>query len=75
MTKHTVRHKSRRFRRFLKANKAVSALEYALLVGVIATGVGAAILAFGENIATAVSNIGGQVEAIDVTGPTVTNVT
>ena len=36
MLKTAIKHKSRRFRRFLKANEAVSALEYAILVGVIA---------------------------------------
>ena len=39
MTKHV----SRRFRRFAKANEAVSALEYAILVGVIAVGIAAAL--------------------------------
>ena len=42
MSKLISKHKSRRFRRFLKANEAVSALEYAILVGVIAVAVGAA---------------------------------
>ena len=42
MMKTAIKHKSRHLRRFLKANEAVSALEYALLVGVIAVGVLAA---------------------------------
>ena len=49
--KHKSRkHKSRHFRRFLKANEAVSALEYAVLVGVIATAVVAAIGLLGDEI-------------------------
>ena len=40
------KHVSRRFRRFAKANEAVSALEYAILVGVIAVGVAAALATF-----------------------------
>lgn len=74
MSKHISKHKSRRFRRFLKANEAVSALEYAILVGVIAVAVGAALLAFGGKITTAIETIGGQVDGVDtgtitVTGP------
>lgn len=57
------RHISRRFRRFAKANEAVSALEYAILVGVITIAVGAALVTFGENITTAIGKIGGQVVA------------
>lgn len=65
MSKHLSKHKSRRFRRFLQANEAVSALEYAILVGVIAVAVGAAILAFGGKIDTAITTIGGQVGSVD----------
>lgn len=65
MSKLIVKHKSRRFRRFAKANEAVSALEYAILVGVIAVAVGSALFAFGDKITTAVENIGGQVEDVD----------
>ena len=52
---------SRRLRRFLKADEAVSALEYAVLVGVVVVGVGTAIIAFSGQIATAISGIGGGV--------------
>ena len=65
MKKHTRVHKSRRFRRFLRANKAVSALEYAILVGVIAVAVAAALAAFGGKISTAIGNIGTKVQAVD----------
>ena len=58
MMKTAIKHKSRRFRRFLKANEAVSALEYALLVGVIAVGVVAALITFGGNIETAITDMG-----------------
>ena len=49
--------------RFARANKAVSALEYAILVGVIVAGVGGALLAFSDNIEKAVKNIGDGVDA------------
>lgn len=65
MTKHASKHKSRFFRRFAKANEAVSALEYAILVGVIAVAVGAALVAFGTNITTAIGNVGTKVNAVN----------
>ena len=58
MTKQVTKHKSRRFRRFLKANEAVSALEYALLVGVIAAGVVAAIVVLEGKIDKAIVKMG-----------------
>ena len=67
MKKHTRVHKSRRFRRFLRANKAVSALEYAILVGVIAVAVAAALVTFGGKIETAIEDIGTDIGGI--TGP------
>lgn len=50
------------FRRFLRAQEAVSALEYAILVGVIVAGVGAALMVFSDNIGDALEDIGGDVE-------------
>ena len=63
MMKTAIKHKSRHLRRFLKANEAVSALEYALLVGVIAVGVVGALITFGGNIETAITDMGGEVTA------------
>lgn len=62
MSKQSSKHKSRRLRRFLKANEAVSALEYAILVGVIAAAVGGAILTFGGSITTAIGNLGTDIK-------------
>ena len=62
-TKKT-KHISRRFRRFVRANEAVSALEYAILVGVIAVAVGAALTTFGTDLKTAIEGIGDKVGAI-----------
>ena len=74
MSKLVTKHKSRRLRRFAKANEAVSALEYAILVGVIAVAVGAALVAFGGKITTAINTVGGNVNSVNpgtitVTGP------
>jgi len=44
------KHISQRLRQFAWANEAVSALEYALVVGVVATGIAAGLLTFGESI-------------------------
>lgn len=51
----------RHVRRFLRVGEAVSALEYAILVGVIAVAVAAALVTFGGNITTAMNKIGSQV--------------
>ena len=60
------KHVSRRFRRFAWANEAVSALEYAILTGVIAVGVAAALVAFQEEVTTALTNVGEQVGGVDI---------
>ena len=72
-TKRT-KHISRRFRRFARANEAVSALEYAILVGVIAVGMAAALAAFETQIDAALTAIGGTVASTTVSGtPTAAN--
>ena len=59
-TKKT-KHISRWLRRFARANEAVSALEYALLVGVIAVALSAALVTFSGNIKSALTTIGTEV--------------
>ena len=66
-TKRT-KHISRRFRRFARANEAVSALEYAILVGVIAVGMAAALAAFETQINQALTAIGSTVSGTTVSG-------
>ena len=58
----------RRIRRFLKADEAVSTLEYAMMVGLIATAVGGAIVTFSDDVQTAITNIGDEVSGVTVTG-------
>ena len=67
MSNRVSKHKSRRFRRFTKANEAVSALEYAILVGVIAVAVGTAIALFGTKLQTAIQGVAGKVGAVTTT--------
>ena len=50
-------------RRFLAADKAVSAVEYAILVGVITAGLSAAVVAFRGDIQTAIGNVGTNIES------------
>lgn len=64
MSNQVSKHKSRRFRRFFRANEAVSALEYAILVGVVAVAIGAALLTFGGNIKTAITSVGTTVSGV-----------
>jgi len=51
------------FRRFLKADEAVSAIEYAVLVGVMITAVAGAIAVFGGDITTAITTLGSSLES------------
>ena len=66
MSKHIAKHKSRHLRRFAKANEAVSALEYAILVGVVAVAIGAAIVAFSGDLADTLENMGTEIKDITV---------
>ena len=64
MSKQESKHKSRRFRRFFRANEAVSALEYAILVGVVAVAIGTALVAFGGKVTGVLGKIGTQVSSV-----------
>ena len=57
----TTKHRSRRFHRFIRANEAVSALEYAVLVGVVVVGIGGALTAFNNEITKALKNAGDKI--------------
>ena len=65
-TTKTKKHVSRRLRQFARANEAVSALEYAILVGVVAIAIGAALVAFSNDVQQAIAAIGGQVDGITI---------
>lgn len=53
-----------RLGRFALAGEAVSALEYAILVGIVAVAIAGAIVAFSGNIETAMQAIGADIGAI-----------
>ena len=65
----TKKHISRRLRRFARANEAVSALEYAILVGVVAVAIGAALVTFSNDVQTAILALGDNVAKIKTTTP------
>ena len=48
-------------RRFFKASEAVSALEYALLVGIITVALGVAVTQFGTDLQETIEGIGDDV--------------
>ena len=60
----TERIEPRPLHRFIRADEAVSTLEYAMAVGVMAIAVGVAVVAFGENIVTAIGAFEAPVEQI-----------
>lgn len=62
MMKQSIKHKSRRFRRFLKANEAVSALEYAILVGVVTVALVGLFTTFNADMKTAVEKISDNIK-------------
>ena len=62
-------HQIRRFRRFVRANEAVSALEYAIPVGVIAVGIATALTTFSTSLTTALNTIGTSIGAITQSTP------
>ena len=64
----TMKQIPRRIRRFLKADQAVSTLEYAMMVGLVATAVGAAIVTFSDDVQDAITGIGDDVAGFGITG-------
>ena len=60
---------SQRFRRFLRVDEAASALEYAMLVGIIAVAIMAAVITFSGKYKAPITAVAGKVGAI--TTPTI----
>ena len=57
----TIARYTKKFAHYLRNNRAVSALEYAILVGVIAVAIAGALATFGNSLTTALTNIGTEV--------------
>ncbi len=62
----------RRSGRFLRSERAVSALEYAVMAGVVIAGVGTAIVAFTGDLTTAIDNMSNTVSVTAPGAPTLT---
>ena len=57
----TITRYTKKLAHYLRNTRAVSALEYALLLGIIATLVAAALVALGPNLTGALTTIGAEV--------------
>ncbi len=62
----TITQQVKGFFRYLRNNRAVSALEYAILAGVITVGVAAALTTFSGSITTFIDNLGTEVSETDI---------
>lgn len=60
--------RSGRLGRFARAGEAVSALEYAILVGIIAVAIAGVLVTFSGNISTAINTIGGEISGLTGAG-------
>ena len=59
----TITRYAKGFARYLRTNRAVSALEYAILVGLIAVAIAGALTAFSTDLKTSIEAIGDKVAA------------
>ena len=62
----TITRYTKQFAHYLRNTRAVSALEYAILVGVIAIAISAALVTFSGNVDTAVKAVGTKVQGATV---------
>ena len=65
----TLARYTKKFADYLRHNRAVSALEYAILVGAIAVAMAGALAAFSDQLTTALNNIGTSIKATTVSTP------
>ena len=59
----------KRVTRFFTADRAVSALEYAILVGVIVVALGTALTTFRNEVTAALTSAGNQISNVPGLGP------
>ena len=57
-----------RIRSFVRDTKAVSALEYAILVGVIAVAIAGAMFTFGGNLTKSIGAVGSDIQNMKTPG-------
>ena len=59
----TIIRYGKQFIQYVRNNSAVSALEYALLIGIIAVAIATALATLGRNVGEAITDVGGKVKA------------
>ena len=64
----TITRHTKGFVRYLRNTRAVSALEYAILVGIIAVALSAALVTFSGNITKAMKTVGDKVGGATING-------
>ena len=55
--------------RFTRAKEGVSAMEYAIVVGIVVAGVGGAVWAFTDDVETAIGTVGDKLGETAATAP------
>ena len=66
----TIRRWMKKPVRYLRHTRAVSALEYAILVGAIAVAMATALATFSNQLTNALNSIGGSIQSTTVSTPT-----
>ncbi len=69
----TIARYTKKFAHYLRNNRAVSAMEYAILVGIIAVAIATAITNFGTSISTGMGKIGTAITGTKVSTPDADN--
>ena len=69
----TITYYTKKFTHYLRHNRAVSALEYAILVGAIAVAMGVALTNFSTQITNALNAIGTSVSSVQTKTPSASN--
>ena len=65
----TITRYTKKFAHYLRNTRAVSALEYAILIGVIAVAMSAALATFTDNLGTALTTIGTKISGMTMDAP------
>ena len=65
----SLKHAKKRMTHFFKANLAVSALEYAVLVGVVVVAIGGALAIFSNSVSDALNAAGARISGVPGLSP------
>lgn len=70
----TIVRYAKQFVQYVSNNRAVSALEYAILVGIIATALALAVTQFGGDVKETITQMGDALKSAQTTTPDLTGV-